>query len=55
MNDGRYPKNSTAWRSTQDKVKKKTPPKKKPLDRQHKGRLWNFGYDNNTSIKDCSG
>ena len=40
---------STSWRSAWDKMKKKAPPKK-TLDRENKGRLWNLGYDNNTSI-----
>ena len=38
---------NTAWRCAQDKTKKKI---KKTLDIQHKERLWNLEYDNNTSI-----
>ena len=46
-NEWQIPEDSTAWRSARDKVKRKA---RKMLDRQHKGRLWNLRYDNNTSI-----
>ena len=46
MNDIRYPKIALLGRMHRIRQKGRS----KMLDRQHKGRLWNFGYNNNKHL-----